>query len=136
LIQRGRLSTVLVVTVLGLTLLALAPSAVFERISMGLDSSAFDQMAAGSADDKLTAGRFSLYYMFAPEVLRSPLWGRGTGSAAWSTAVLNGWTPMLHPHNLYLRVLMDIGVLGLMLLTWFYVRLGQAMRSLANSSEM
>lgn len=136
LIQRGRIATIAAVVLAGAVLLAFAPSAVIERALMGLNADSLRQIAAGSSNDELSAGRGALYSMFAPEVLKSPLWGSGTASAAWSAAVRSGWTLMMHPHNLYLRILMDLGILGLLTLGWFYWRTAAAMRALSRSDAV
>jgi O-antigen ligase len=134
--QRGRPAMILAVVLSGLILVAIAPPAIVERALTGLDADSVRQMASGSRNDALSAGRFALYAMFAPEILKSPVWGSGTGSAGWSTAVQGGWTLMLHPHNLYLRILMDIGVLGLLALGWFYWHAARAMRQLARLQSL
>lgn len=133
---RVRIATAIGLIALIVALGALAPTAVVERAFTGVDKQSVSMMAQGSDHDQLSAGRFALYEMFAPEVLKSPLWGQGIGSAGWSTAVRSGLTPMLHPHNLYLRILMDIGILGLCLLAWFYWRFARGMISLSKSGTV
>ena len=68
--------------------------------------------------DQLTAGRVWIWTQLLPEFLDSPIWGSGVGSTAWSTMVKNGLY-INHPHNLYLRILLDMGVLGMLLMFKF-----------------
>jgi O-antigen ligase len=109
--RRGR--TFLLILTLLMIGVALAPDAVRDRLATGLD----DKPSAGVADvgvtrnDGLTAGRVFMYKQLAPEVLRSPLFGRGLSSTQWSSAVKSGIYSANHPHNLYLEILMDGGLM-------------------------
>jgi O-antigen ligase len=133
LVMRGRLRVFVGVALVALVAALAVPDAVLERVTTGMNARSLDMAASRSETDELTAGRFALYSMFAPEVLKSPIWGSGTGSNAWSTPVRNGWTLMLHPHNMYLRALMDVGVLGLLALGFFWWKMVRGMRALSNA---
>lgn len=109
---------------------ALAPGAVWERATTGLSSPA----ALGTSDDALTAGRVWIWQQVLPEFWKSPLWGSGVGSTAWSDAVKRGQLLVNHPHNLYLRVLLDVGVLGLALFVLFVRFLLQSLKQISNNS--
>jgi O-antigen ligase len=112
--------TVVVMLVLLAGIIA-APKAVVERLGTGAGElvSGHVSIAAGE-DDALTAGRIGAWKELAPEILRSPLVGRGIGSTAWSRAVSVDHYPAIHPHNLYLEMTMDLGILGLVALLALY----------------
>jgi O-antigen ligase len=133
---RRSAKTFLVVGAIALTALLAAPQAVIDRATTGFDERSLAMAASRSEDDPLTAGRFSIYEMFAPDIAASPLWGSGTSSASWSGAVKSGRTTLLHPHNTYLRALMDVGVLGMLLLAWFWRASGKTFRALSRSESL
>lgn len=113
-----------------------APEAIIDRATTGLDSRSLAMTADRSEDDPLTAGRFSIYEMFWPDIEASPILGSGTGSAAWSAPVRSGRTLLLHPHNTYLRVVMDVGLLGLVLLAYFWRAMSKQMRALSRDATL
>ncbi|MES2090176.1 MAG: O-antigen ligase family protein [Pseudomonadota bacterium] len=96
--------------VVGLVVLA-APDAMQERFSTGFRSGAFSDASNIERDD-LTAGRLHGWTLLAPEVVDSPWLGRGVGSTQWSNAVATGRYKANHPHNIYLEILMDLGLIG------------------------
>jgi O-antigen ligase len=112
-----------------------APDAFIKRITTGVDESSVGIAQTGSMNDKLTAGRIGGYQLLMPEVLRSPIIGRGTGSTAWSSAVTRGLYDATHPHNLFLGVTMDLGLIGLALSIYFYARILDAMRRLSQRPD-
>ena len=136
LVMRRSVKVIVGVVLVGGVLLIAAPEAVLDRATTGLDSRSLDMAASRSAEDPLTAGRLSVYDMFAPEIANSPIWGSGTGSAAWSAAVRNGVTTYLHPHNTYLRALMDVGAVGVLLLGYFWYGAARRMRALSLSPSV
>jgi O-antigen ligase len=93
--------------------LALAPGALWDRVSMGV----------GQGANEVTAGRTSeIWGPLMPELLDSPFWGQGIGAVMWSKAMLEGrLPPVSHPHNAYLQAYLDMGIIGLLLLTAFWV---------------
>jgi len=84
----------------------------------------------------LTAGRIAVWERLLPEVQRSPLWGRGLGSTAWSDLVRSGVYRATHPHNLYLALLLDLGVLGLAAVLYWYYSILRAQNSLRRAPEV
>jgi len=96
----------------------LAPGVFWERITTGVHQASARDIS-GANSDALTAGRFYLWQNLFPEFWKSPLWGSGVGSTAWSSLVKKGHTFVNHPHNLYLRILLDLGLMGMVLLTLF-----------------
>lgn len=134
--QRKQIGVILGTIGLVLVLALVAPKAVVDRISTGTDSSSISATRTGEANDKLTAGRIAGNLMLFPEVLKSPIWGSGTGSTAWSSAVSKGLYLPSHPHNMYLALLMDVGLLGFAAAMYFYYRFGQALKGLSQAEAV
>ena len=97
------------------------PGEVIERATLGLESSRH----SSNKEDKLTAGRVEGWYILFPEVLKNPVIGNGLESTFWSNGVKYGWYFADHPHSVYLRILMDTGIVGFVLVLYFYWRLFQ-----------
>jgi O-antigen ligase len=123
--------TVIVLLVIGA---ALAPSAVYERLGRGLDDDA--RTSLNSESDDLTAGRVYTWRQLAPEILRSPVWGRGQLSTQWSTHVKSSHYHASHPHNMYLEILMDLGLAGAFAMFLFYRHLWRMFRRLAADTRV
>jgi O-antigen ligase len=99
----------------------LLPDQVADRLMTGLDSS--NRAAARgylSGDDELTAGRLWIYEQMLPDVMTSPIIGHGLASTQWSTPVKKGIYFANHPHNLYIEVLLDLGLIGAGLMAAFF----------------
>lgn len=126
-INRKRLSAFLLVTVLVAAILLAIP-AVRDRAFTGFEAGTPSGSTSRVAIDEvaLTAGRLSFWPLLAREVKRSPIWGRGIGSTAWSDAAHRGFFKAVHPHNLYLLLAMDLGLVGLGLVMYLYYRVGRA----------
>jgi hypothetical protein len=126
-----RVKTLLVsAAVVGLGLVA-APVELKERFGTGLSVGALSY--THSADqDTLTAGRVYGWTLLMPEVAESPWIGRGLGSTQWSAAVAAGRYRANHPHNIYLEVLMDLGVLGLAAMVALHASYLRRLRQLAS----
>lgn len=125
-----RLKTMLAgVAVASLALLA-APQALQERFGTGLRAGAIGDTAQVE-HDQLTAGRVHGWTLLAPQVLESPLVGRGLGSTQWSDAVAAGLYKANHPHNIYLELVMDLGLLGLAAVAAWHVAVVRRLRRVA-----
>jgi O-antigen ligase len=105
---------------IGAALLA-APDAVKERFGTGLRADALSDTTDLAKDD-LTAGRVHGWLLLLPEVARSPMLGRGLGSTQWSEAVAAGQYRATHPHNIYLEILMDLGMIGFAAMAYWIFR--------------
>ncbi|RQO62351.1 hypothetical protein DBR47_03640 [Paucibacter sp. KBW04] len=134
--QRKQVGLILGAVSLVVVLAVAAPKAVVDRVTTGTDSASISATKTGEANDKLTAGRIAGNLMLFPEVLKSPIWGSGTGSTAWSYAVSKGLYLPSHPHNMYLALLMDVGLLGFCVALYFYYRFGKALRALAQTETV
>lgn len=107
------LGGILVVSVVALLL----PQEVIDRVTEGFQPGAAD-VNSMSKTDKLTAGRVAgIWAPALADVAQSPIFGRGLMSMLWSNASWAGLTPKLvtHPHNAYIRILMDMGIVGALL---------------------
>ena len=130
-----RLKTLLLSAALaGLALLA-SPEELQERFATGLRAGALADTQRVDRDE-LTAGRVNGWMLLAPEVLDSPWIGRGLGSTQWSSAVAAGRYKANHPHNIYLEVLMDLGLLGLTAMVLLHAQYLRRLRRLAGDEAL
>lgn len=127
-----RLKTLLVSAALASVALLVAPSELHERFGAGLRAGALADTHRADKDE-LTAGRVHGWTLLAPEVLESPWIGRGLGSTQWSAAVAAGRYRANHPHNIYLELLMDLGLLGLVAMTVLHATYLKRLRQLAQA---
>jgi O-antigen ligase len=135
LLHHKRIKVFLVgMAVVGLVLLA-APASMKERFGTGFRAGALSD-ASDVDKDELTAGRVHGWVQLAPEVLDSLWLGRGLGSTQWSTAVAMGQYKANHPHNIYLEILMDTGVLGLCAMAWLHTGYLRRFKALSTASSM
>ena len=115
------------VSLLALIAVFALPAAVYERAMTGF----------GEGIDAITAGRLEgLWKPLFPEVLKNPLFGSGHGSILWSEPmrISAGATvlPVTHPHNAWLQTLLDMGLVGLILVSCYFAQVWRgfiAMRS-------
>jgi len=61
--------------------------------------------------DLFTAGRSRLWDLMIEEIKAKPVWGHG-GNASEEFVFLVTWNTLAHPHNDWLRLLYDYGVVG------------------------
>jgi O-antigen ligase len=128
--QMKRVGVALLMVMFVSVALALAPDAITRRLSMGLENLNPDSDYMAAQDEKLTSGRLHLSTQLVPEILKSPLVGRGIGSTRWSDYAMGGGT-IAHPHNLYLSIVLDLGLLGVFLLFVFVVYVMRLFRSIS-----
>ncbi len=112
-------------------LLAFAlPGAIYERASLGLGTHAqANEISAGRTDE--------IWIPLIPEIIKSPLVGRGLGATMWSDAMKEQrMLPVGHPHNAYLKTVLDMGIIGLLLLAIFYRRIWRFLRALRQRNDI
>ena len=128
LFSRRNLKTILAAVLLVPVAVALAPGAIWSRVTMGV----------GDGANAVTAGRTNeIWAPLLPELFKSPIWGDGVGSILWSDAMLEGRLPLVgHPHNAFLQAYTDMGVIGLVLLVLFWVYCWRHMRRLAKDERV
>jgi O-antigen ligase len=133
---RKRKGTIVAFVLLCAVLLVAAPQAVRDRLTTGVESGALSNTVSNRNDEKLTQGRVVSWMLLAPDVLRSPLWGRGVASTAWTSAVTKGVYAANHPHNMYLEILLDLGVLGFLAIVHLGRVVLRSFRRLAMAEEL
>lgn len=124
---------VLTVTVVGF---ALAPTALQERVLMGTDEVEGGVSSITGRDSHLTSGRVGIWLGLLPEVQKSPLIGRGMLSTSWSDFTKSGEWSANQPHNMYLEILMDMGVIGVICMFIFYRWLWRMFRDLSRDERL
>ncbi len=130
-----RVRTALAVVTIAAVGFALSPPQLQERVVMGTgDSSATASIS--DRDDRLTSGRVAIWGNLLPEVAKSPLFGRGMLSIQWSDYVRSGQFSANHPHNMYLEILMDMGVLGAICMFIFYRWAWRMFRDLSRDERL
>jgi O-antigen ligase len=116
-----------------------APDILVDRLTTGLRWGALSDVSNEYRDD-LTAGRVANWVILSSEIFESPILGQGMGSTQWSSAVTMGRYRADHPHNIYLEILMDIGILGLvafiLLFRWYFRVLQKLVASAVIPSNM
>jgi O-antigen ligase len=109
----------------------LMPEALFQRIWKGIAERDIDQILSGRLD-----------HMWIPvleEVWIRPFFGQGWGAYMWSEAFKSGVAFRTSTvHNAYIRLLLESGVVGLLLVGFFYRSLWRQAHELENreSSEL
>jgi O-antigen ligase len=136
LVQRRNIGTLIAMVTLLPVLLLVMPSAFVERITLGVDSKEVASAQSGALNDKLTAGRVGGIQLMLPEVKRSPIIGRGLGATAWSSPVSHGLYDFTHPHNLYLEITLDLGIVGLGLTLYWFRRVYDGFNRLSRHPEL
>lgn len=89
-----------------------------------------------SGADELTASRIGIWAALWPDVLRSPILGSGLASVGWSEAVAQGRIAVGHAHSLYMDIVLDLGLAGLILILAFYRRLLLSFRTLYRNNDL
>ncbi|OPY94479.1 hypothetical protein A5906_12960 [Bradyrhizobium sacchari] len=109
--QRGMGQFLLALFAIVMVLLLL-PDAFIERASTGLATG--DQQA-------ITAGRLDLWLVLIGTFWEAPIIGGGLYSTLWATPNLRGlMLPVAHPHNAYLAVALDLGIVGVVVVAAFF----------------
>jgi O-antigen ligase len=106
------------------------PGALVSRISLGL--------VGGGDVNEFSAGRMQeIWIPLMPELFKSPIWGNGLDSIMWSQAI---WTdqmlPVTHPHNAYMQVILDMGLVGMALLLAYYWHVYRCARDLGSNAHL
>lgn len=108
------------------------PNAFVERATTGMASG-----RVGGSNDALTAGRVGgIWAPLVPEIGKHILLGDGVNSTLWSLPARQGVFQEGHPHNAYLRLLMDHGLLGIPLIGYFLLQVWRLYRRLSVDERM
>lgn len=128
LISRRKIS-ILVFGTLSLVIVALMlPGAVYDRLGSGW----------GEGLNAISAGRVDEIWMpLLPELWNNLIYGNGLGAILWSQAMRAGAVlEVTHPHNAYLQLLLDTGIIGTLLIGAYYVHLWKGFRRLVNDPDL
>lgn len=129
---RGQVIYIVAGLVVTLVIAAVLPDAVIERATQG-----FGANSVGTKNDPLTAGRVGgIWIPLLPEIGKHLLLGDGINATMWSAPSRAMVFVEGHPHNAYLRLLMDHGLVGGMLIALFLYQTWRLFRRLANSEAM
>jgi O-antigen ligase len=128
LISRRSTKTLLLAVVLIPIGLYLTPGAVWDRVTFGFDGGA----------EAVSNGRMEeIWKPVIPELFKSPLWGNGLGAIMWSAPMQAGVLPQVsHPHNAYLEILLDVGIIGAILVIAFWIVTWRDFRRLAHDQRL
>lgn len=129
-VMQRRLSVVLVGLLVIACALPLLPTEIYERVTTGIGTGG--SLVLHSSDDPLTAGRVAgIWFPLFSEVREHPFFGNGLFAIAWSEPFRTGAMRLatLNPHNLYLKLLLEVGIVGLILVLWFFADLWRRFRA-------
>lgn len=98
------------------------PGAVYNRISFGVGEGAdLNTVSSGRTEE--------IWEPLIPEIFGSPVIGHGLSSILWSDAMHSGAILLVgHPHNAFLKSLLDMGFLGTALVLLFGWRVWKRMQ--------
>lgn len=118
------LTALMLVSVVALFL----PEAIIQRATTGFAGEDVHDIGGGRIDE--------IWTPLAPTIIESPLFGHGLDSTLWATPVRDGsMRPVGHPHNAYLRLVLDLGIVGTIVIAFFYRRLWRLFRHLKENAE-
>lgn len=124
---RGKAAYIVAGLVVMLIVAAILPDAVVERATQG-----FGANSVGSKNDPLTAGRVGgIWIPLLPEIGKHLFLGNGINATMWSDPSRAAVFVEGHPHNAYLRLLMDHGIAGGLLVAAFLLHTWRLFRRLA-----
>lgn len=107
---------------------------IWHRVTNGFSAGA--ATSSVSTREQITSGRIALWRSLTPDILDHVFVGNGIGSTAWSSVALSGEAIPNNPQNLYLDMLIDLGVIGTGLILFFYWRVSRVFKSLAANNAV
>ena len=132
--RRRKFTDLLFVAAAVAVLAIVVPEAAQERLVMGLDD--LGATTAQNRADPLTKGRVAVWAALGPEFFKSPLWGNGLSSTGWNAAISAGRVYLGHPHNLFLTIALDLGILGGTAILYLFYKFGRTMLRLSRESSL
>ena len=134
-VKRKRLQWILfALIVLGSSIL-FAPQPIKDRVARGFEHGYVGGRNSGA--DPLTAGRVGgIWKPLWSDVKAHALVGNGVHSTLWSRAATSGEIYVTHPHNAYIRLVMDHGIAFGALVILFLWRTWRLWRRVANDSTV
>jgi O-antigen ligase len=134
LVRRHRFTDLLITALVAGVLSFAVPDRVWDRLTLGLAN--IGAASINRMNDDLTQGRVASWALLAPEILESPVFGKGIGSTAWNAATNSGQYGATLAHNMYLDILLDIGIIGFIAVSYLYYRYAKALRRLSNEPDV
>jgi O-antigen ligase len=125
--RRSALSFIFALLLLAF-IVPLLPGALVGRLSEG--------MSGGGTD--ITTGRIdSIWLPLLPEVWKSPLIGNGLSYTLWSDAMREmRMIVVAHPHNAFLGLLLDMGIVGLVSVCAYFILVWRGFRKLYRDTSL
>jgi O-antigen ligase len=111
------------------------PRAFYERAMTGIGGGGSVKSAT---NDPLTAGRMSgVWIPVMDDIMLSPVYGHGLEGILWNKSSHNFESndAFHHPHNAYLRIVLDLGFVGGALVFAFWIGVGKLARRLSEPSS-
>jgi O-antigen ligase len=120
--------TVALAIAAGAFFLVFAPQYVWRRITFGWDADA----------NTVSANRIEeIWAPLLPTLGDSPIWGNGIASVMWAEPALTGDMMIVsHPHNAFLEAYLDMGLIGLGLLLYYYWHVWRGFRALGSNAYL
>jgi O-antigen ligase len=111
-------------------IIPLMPGGLVYRLSEGL--------SGGGGMNDITTGRVDTIWLpLLPELAKSPLVGNGLSYTLWSDAMReHRMIVVAHPHNAYLGVLLDMGIVGLISVCAYFVTAWRGFRKLQRDASL
>jgi O-antigen ligase len=127
--RRSALAFIFAVLLLALAI-PLAPGALVYRLSEGMSGH-------GGLND-FTSGRTETIWLpLLPEIWKSPIIGNGLSYTLWSDAMREmRMIVVAHPHNAFLGLLLDMGIVGLISVCAYLVLVWKGFRSLYRDTSL
>jgi hypothetical protein len=126
LMWRFNMKTAALLIVVGVAFVAMLPPEVWMRLSLGVDENA----------NAVSAGRLEgIWIPLLPEMLNSPLWGNGKSAVMWAEPMAHGQMEIVtHPHNAYVELFYDLGILGTVLVLGYFAHVWKGLRALGSNA--
>ena len=108
--------------------LYLMPGAVLSRVEMGWGSGA-NEVSAGRVED--------IWMPLMGEIFDHPIFGNGIGAVMWAKAMIREQMFQVgHPHNAFLQIYLDMGIVGFVLILAFWANAWRGFRSLSKDERV
>jgi O-antigen ligase len=128
LFSRRNRKIMLLAAVLVPVALFLMPGAVMSRVEMGWGSGA-NEVSAGRVED--------IWMPLMGEIFDHPFLGNGIGAVMWAKAMIHEQMFQVgHPHNAYLQLYLDMGIVGLALVLGFWTYVWRGFRALSKDERV
>jgi O-antigen ligase len=126
--RRSPLAYIFAVLLVAL-IIPLLPGALIYRLSEGL--------SGGNVNDVTTGRTDQIWLPLLPELWKSPLVGNGLSYILWSDAMrAQRILIVAHPHNAFLGVLLDMGIVGLITIGAYFLHVWKGFRKLYRDATL